>query len=124
MSKNIVVASYKTGQYIGRAEDERNNMVLIEVLAVIKHPWQGDLHNPKQANVPFFQERRALSYGERAWMPVHTIVEYKEESIPEYKKSLNDALNKYKIELTENNNDWSKRSLHCLEQVEKDYNLD
>ncbi|MDR7072331.1 kinase-associated lipoprotein B [Fictibacillus barbaricus] len=123
-SKNIVVASYKTGQYIGKAEDERNQMVLIEVLAVQKHPWQGDLHNPKQANVPFFQERKALSYRERAWMPVHTVAEYKEDTIPDYNESLRKALNTYKIKLREENSDWSKRSLHCLEELEKDYNLD
>jgi kinase-associated protein B len=122
-NKKTVVATYKTGQYIGKAEDERNGMVLVEVLAVLKHPWQGDLHNPKQANVPFFQERRALSFGERAWMPVHTIKEFNGE-IPDYKISLSDALNSYRMKLTEENNEWSKKSLYCLEELRKDYKLD
>ncbi|MCM3730203.1 kinase-associated lipoprotein B [Fictibacillus nanhaiensis] len=121
--KNLVLASYKTGQYIGEAEDERNQMILVKVLAVITHPWQGDLHNPKNADVPFFQERRALSEGERAWMPVHTIKEY-DGILPLYKDSLKKALYDYIEKLKEENSEWAERSLQCLYQLEKDYKLD
>jgi kinase-associated protein B len=121
--KNLVLASYKTGQYIGEAEDERSQMILVKVLAVLAHPWQGDLHNPKKADVPFFQERRALSEGERAWMPVHTIKEY-DGNLPAYKESLRTALNEYINKLKEENSEWAKRSLECLYQLEKDYKLD
>jgi kinase-associated protein B len=121
--KNLVLASYKTGQYIGEAEDERNQMILVKVLAVITHPWQGDLHNPKNADVPFFQERRALSEGERAWMPGHTIKEY-DGILPLYKDSLKKALYDYIKKLKEENSEWAKRSLQCLYQLEKDYKLD
>lgn len=55
-TEKLVLASYKTGQYIGKAEDERNQMVLVHVLAVKSHPRQGDLHHPKQADVPFFKK--------------------------------------------------------------------
>jgi kinase-associated protein B len=121
--KKLVLASYKTGQYIGEAEDERNQMVLLKVLAVVSHPWQGDLHNPKKADVPFFQERRALSNGERAWVPIHTIKKF-DENPPEYKESLRTALNNYINKLKEDNSDWAKRSLQCLYQLEKDYKFD
>jgi kinase-associated protein B len=121
--KKLVLASYKTGQYIGEAEDERNQMILIKVLAVITHPWQGDLHHPKKADVPFFQERRALSEGERAWMPAHTIKEY-DGILPLYKDSLKKALYDYIEKLKEENSEWAKRSLQCLYQLEKDYKFD
>jgi kinase-associated protein B len=121
--KKLVLASYKTGQYIGEAENERNQMVLVKVLAVLSHPWQGDLHNPKNADVPFFQERRALSDGERAWMPIHTVKEYS-GNLPEYKESLQTALYDYIDKLKVDNSDWAKRSLACLYQLEKDYKFD
>jgi kinase-associated protein B len=121
--KNLVLASYKTGQYIGEAEGERNQMILVKVLAVITHPWQGDLHNPKNADVPFFQERRALSEGERAWMPVHTMKEY-DGILPLYKDSLKKALYDYIEKLKEENSEWAERSLQCLYQLEKEYKLD
>jgi kinase-associated protein B len=121
--KKLVLASYKTGQYIGEVEDERNQMVLVNVLAVLSHPWQGDLHNPKKTDVPFFQERRALSDGERAWMPIHTLKEY-DGILPAYKESLEMALTNYINKLQEDNSEWAKRSLLCLYQLKKDYKLD
>jgi kinase-associated protein B len=123
-SSKLVLASYKTGQYIGEAEDERNQMVLVKVLAVTNHPWQGDLHNPKNADVPFFQERRALSEGERAWMPVHTVKEYKGAKLLSYKESLKNSLIHYIEKLKNDDSEWAKRSLQCLYQLEKDYKLD
>ncbi|MBH0160793.1 MULTISPECIES: kinase-associated lipoprotein B [Fictibacillus] len=122
-NENLVLASYKTGQYIGKAGEERNQMVLFEVLAVKHHPWQGDLHNPKQADVPFFQERRALSYGEKTWVPVHTIKSYDGE-LPSYKESLKHALNQYIDKLEGDGSPWAKRSLDCLFSLKKDYKLD
>jgi kinase-associated protein B len=122
-TEKYVLASYKTGQYIGIAEDERNQMVLVQILAVKSHPWQGDLHHPKQVEVPFFQERRALSFGERAWVPSHTVKEYQGE-LPAYQDSLRDALLQYIEKLKEDNSDWANRSLQCLYQLKKDYKLD
>jgi kinase-associated protein B len=122
-SDTYVHASYKTGQYIGVAEDERNQMKLVKVLAVIKHPWQGDLHNPKNAEVSFFQERKALSYGERAWMPVHTVKEYG-GPIPDYKESLVKALSEYISHLKNDGSDWAKRSIECLDRLKKEYKID
>ncbi|MDM5316318.1 kinase-associated lipoprotein B [Fictibacillus sp. b24] len=122
-TEKLVLASYKTGQYIGKAEDERNQMVLVHVLAVKSHPRQGDLHHPKQADVPFFQERRALSYGEKTWVPVHTVKEYTGD-LPAYKDSLKSALIGYIEKLEEDNSEWAKRSLQCLYELKKDYKLD
>ncbi|WP_029625977.1 sporulation phosphorelay system protein KapB, partial [Streptococcus sobrinus] len=56
----IVTGIYKTGKYIGEITNIRPQFYLVKILAVINHPVQGDLHNPRQADVPFFHERRAL----------------------------------------------------------------
>ncbi|MFL6560658.1 MAG: sporulation phosphorelay system protein KapB, partial [Bacillus sp. (in: firmicutes)] len=62
----MVTAIYKTGKYIGEITEVRPQHYLVRVLAVLKHPMQGDLHNPKDANVLIFHERKALSYREQA----------------------------------------------------------
>jgi kinase-associated protein B len=118
-----VIASYKTGQYIGVEQDERNQMVLIEVLAVIKHPWQGDLHQAKKADVTFFQERKALSFREKAWVPLHTIQDYT-GAIPSYDVSLKQAVETYIHELHQDGSEWAERSLECLSALKKDYKID
>lgn len=43
----IVTASYKTGEYIGEViELMSTGKAAVRILAVVKHPAQGDLHNP------------------------------------------------------------------------------
>ena len=64
-----VTAIYKTGKYIGEITDFRSEHYLVKFLAVFKHPLQGDLHHPKDVNVAFFHERKALSYLEQANIP-------------------------------------------------------
>lgn len=65
----IVKGFYKTGAYIGEVTDVRPNHYLVKIKAVLTHPAQGDLHHPKQADVPFFHERRALAFGEQTNIP-------------------------------------------------------
>ncbi|TKJ07484.1 kinase, partial [Bacillus cereus] len=45
----IVTGIYKTGKYIGEVTNSRPGSYVVKVLAVLKHPVQGDLHNVKQA---------------------------------------------------------------------------
>ncbi|MFC7370654.1 kinase-associated lipoprotein B [Fictibacillus iocasae] len=117
-----VKAIYKTGIYVGEQEDKKNGRVLINILAVVKHPMQGDLHNPKQADVPFFQERRALSPGERTWVPEHTVKPF-EGQVPDYRVSLRQALREQEEELKKIGDDFAERSLLCLSQLKRDYGL-
>ena len=76
---NKVTAHYKTGKYIGEITDIRPEHILVKVLAVAKHPMQGDLHHPKDADVPFFHERKALSYREQANIPKKMVKPFEEE---------------------------------------------
>ncbi|GAF19120.1 KapB, lipoprotein [Bacillus sp. JCM 19046] len=90
----IVRAKYKTGRYIGKLIEmkEEENRALFQVLAVETHPQQGDLHQPKQIDVPLFHQRKALAYLEKTWVPSSTVKPYNGD-LPDYKQSLELALN-------------------------------
>ncbi|WP_017727951.1 kinase-associated lipoprotein B [Halalkalibacterium ligniniphilum] len=115
---------YKTGVYGGELlelEPEKQR-ALVKVLAVFKHPTQGDLHNPKQINVPLFHQRKALAQYEKAWMPLSSLKKL-EEDLPAYKDSLKTALQKQKEALAEEASPWAEQSLVQLEELEKEYGL-
>jgi kinase-associated protein B len=116
----IVTGIYKTGKYIGEITEVRHQHYLVRVLAVLKHPMQGDLHNPKEADVLIFHERKALSYREQANVPKQMVKPFKEE-VPDYLDSLRLAVDKMKTELTENATSWADMSLKSLASLEKDY---
>ena len=115
-----VTAIYKTGKYIGEITDIRPQHYLVRVLAVVKHPMQGDLHNPKDANVQIFHERRALAFREQTNVPKGMVKPY-EGDLPEYSASLRSALDKMKQDLIEDGSPWAKLSLKNAEILEKDY---
>lgn len=117
---NKVTAHYKTGKYIGEITDIRPEHILVKVLAVAKHPMQGDLHHPKDADVPFFHERKALSYREQANIPKKMVKPFEEE-VPDYQTSLKEAVNTLKAELTNDSSQWAIQSLKNIEALEKDY---
>lgn len=91
----IVTGIYKTGKYIGELTEERPQHYLIRVLAVLKHPMQGDLHSPKDADVLVFHERRALSYREQTNIPKQMVKPFDKE-VPDYQQSLKEAVEKAK----------------------------
>ena len=76
---DIVTAINKTGKYIGEVTEDRNNAYLVRILAVLKHPMQGDLHNPKQTDVAMFHQRRALAYREQTNVPKNMVNRMKEK---------------------------------------------
>ncbi|MDF2857453.1 MAG: kinase [Neobacillus sp.] len=117
---NIVTGIYKTGKYIGEVTEERPQHYLIRVLAVVKHPMQGDLHSPKDADVLVFHERRALSFREQTNIPKQMVKLYDKE-VPDYQHSLKEAVEKAKKELTENQTPWAEMSLKMYASLEKDY---
>lgn len=118
---SIVRAHKKTGTYIGEVTAEKEKDYLVRILAVVKHPMQGDLHNPKQGDVAFFHERKALSFREQT--PVlKNMVKIFNGEIPDYHESLKEAFNKLKSSL-ENEEDslFVEKSLRCLEELAKEY---
>lgn len=115
-----VTAIYKTGKYIGEITDNRPQHYLVRVLAVLKHPTQGDLHSPKDADVVIFHERRALAFREQANIPKQ-MVKLFEQELPEYQESLLDAVKKIKSDLKETPTPWAEQSLKAMESLESDY---
>jgi kinase-associated protein B len=115
-----VTAIYKTGKYIGEITDIRPQHYLVRVLAVLKHPIQGDLHHPKETEGVFFHERRALSFREQTNVPKQMVKPYADE-IPDYTDSLKEAIKKIKEELLADGSIWAQRSLQNIETLEKDY---
>ncbi|EAL14596.1 kinase-associated protein B, putative [Bacillus cereus G9241] len=118
----IVTGIYKTGKYIGEVTNSRPGSYVVKVLAVLKHPVQGDLHNVKQADVPFFHERRALAFREQTNIPEQMVKKYEGE-IPDYTDSLKLALETQMNSFSEDDSPFAVRSLETLEQLKKDYKL-
>ena len=115
-----VTAIYKTGKYMGEITGLRPEHYLVKVLAVVKHPLQGDLHHPKEVNVAFFHERKALSYLEQANIP-KKMVKHFEDEVPDYEASLKLAIRNFKLELEGDSSPFAELSLKNIESLEKDY---
>lgn len=119
---SIVSAEYKTGEYIGEiVEMSSASKAAVKILAVLKHPTQGDLHNPMNPNVAFFHQRRALAHQEIALMPLYTIKPYR-GTIPDYTASLQRALQS-ELEALQQTVQWANRCIEELEQLKKDYSV-
>ncbi|MFY4775453.1 kinase-associated lipoprotein B [Metabacillus sp. RGM 3146] len=117
---DLVTGIYKTGKYIGIITAEKPMHYLMQVKAVLKHPAQGDLHSPKEAEVPLFHERRALSYNEQTNVPKNMIKPF-DGVVPDYKESLKQSLHKLTESLSADSSPWAKRSLENLDQLQKEY---
>lgn len=116
----IVRAHYNSGTYIGEIIEDRGNRFLVEVLAVVKHPVQGDLHSPKQVEGVAFHERKALSYKEKINAKKPATFKYDEE-VPDYADSLKTAVNNIREKLEEENSDYSRKALEKIDDLEKHY---
>ncbi|MFD0714311.1 sporulation phosphorelay system protein KapB [Paenibacillus sp. GCM10027626] len=114
-----VIVHNKTGEYIAEVLELSNARALVKILAVRKHPDQGDLHHPYEPDVPFFHERRALSYTEKTNIPFRDIEPYAGE-IPDYKESLKQALHK-ELAALDRMHRWTGMALRQLQTLEKDY---
>ncbi|MFC0559964.1 kinase-associated lipoprotein B [Halalkalibacter alkalisediminis] len=117
-----VRAFYKTGVYIAELVERQESMqrALVKVLAVLKHPTQGDLHNPKMIEVPLFHQRKALAQFEKTWVPLSSLKSYEGE-VPEYKSSLLQAVVELQKSLEEDDSDWAKASLEKLNECKSEY---
>ena len=120
----MVEAKYKTGRYVGRLVEvkEEDNRALFQVLAVKRHPNQGDLHQPKQADVQMFHQRKALAYLEKTWVPYSTVKPFSGELEP-YDESLLKAWLDAKEKLENEETDWAKQSLLHLIDLASDYQI-
>ncbi|WP_246009464.1 kinase-associated lipoprotein B [Brevibacillus fluminis] len=117
----LVAAHHKTGAYIAEVVEIAGSKALLKTLGVTKHPTQGDLHNPNQADVVLFHQRRALAYLEKVWVPLQAIEVY-EGSIPDYQATLREALEKEIAHWTQAlPSRFAERCLIELENLKTDY---
>ncbi|MFD2616756.1 sporulation phosphorelay system protein KapB [Terrilactibacillus laevilacticus] len=117
----LVYARYKTGKYVAKIIQLDVNHAIVEILAVLTHPTQGDLHHPNEVSVPLFHQRKALSFHEKARVPLHTCTPFDEDVIPDYEESLKSALKKISSKLKKRDDAWSSESLKQLRDLENDY---
>lgn len=116
----IVTGIYKTGKYIGEITIVKEPNYVVRVLAVLKHPQQGDLHNPKSVDVGFFHERRALAYREQVNIQSVYIKPYNGK-LPSYEDSLTNALEEQYQELQQDGSPFAKIAIEKLATLKADY---
>ncbi len=118
---DLVIATYKTGEYVCRYIEERHERnAVVEVLAVRRHPTQGDLHSPNQVDVPLFHQRKALAFHEKAVVHQVGLVPF-EGRLPDYYDSLKEALDAIYEKLKTRDTEWAEQSIQQLQDLEKDY---
>lgn len=115
-----VIAEYKSGQYIAEICELHPPKATVKVLAVCKHPLQGDLHRPHQTAVRLFHQRKALAYQEKVMLPLELLERY-EGTVPDYSESLRQAVAREKAELQKQEGAWAQRALQELCSLEADY---
>ncbi|MGM8365171.1 kinase-associated lipoprotein B [Virgibacillus sp. W0181] len=117
---DIVRAGYNSGEYIGKVMEDRRNAYLVEVLAVLNHPKQGDLHNPGSVNGVAFHERKALAFSEKMNAGKRRVKPYDGE-IPNYNDSLKKAIAKLKQDLKTSDTAYNQAALTKLTDLEKHF---
>ncbi|WP_309118443.1 sporulation phosphorelay system protein KapB [Paenibacillus sp.] len=118
---DLVVARYKSGEYVGELIQLDRPKAKVRTLAVRKHPTQGDLHHPEQADVAFFHERRALSYREVANVFASELAPYDGAEAPDYQASLAEALDAEIATMERRGDAFGRRALLELEKLKRDY---
>ncbi|OOV76611.1 MULTISPECIES: sporulation phosphorelay system protein KapB [Mammaliicoccus] len=111
---------HKTGQYVVEVIEEIGDQLLVKILAVLKHPRQGDLHSPNEVENVFFHERKALSQFEKRYTTAQFLKAYNEE-VPNYIESLKSSIYELEEKMKKKNNAYSDQALKCIEQLKKDY---
>ena len=117
---DIVRAHYNSGTYIGEILEDRGNRFLVEVLAVDKHPIQGDLHSPKQVQGIAFHERKALAYREKMNAKKPATFAY-DNDVPNYAESLKEAVEKIRTTLKAEDTEYNNKALEKIRDLEEHY---
>ncbi|MGO4180644.1 sporulation phosphorelay system protein KapB [Paenibacillus sp. MCAF9] len=114
-----VRAEIRSGHYLGELVEINGPRALVKVLAVLKHPEQGDLHNPYNPDVPMFHERRALSFTEKTNVLLRDVKRHT-GLIPEYNDSLRAAA-EAEIASLDRLQRWAAKGLEQMQQLLKEY---
>ncbi|WP_336773943.1 kinase-associated lipoprotein B [Paenibacillus sp. MMO-58] len=115
----LVKADVRSGQYIGEIVEVNGPRAVFKVLAVLKHPEQGDLHHPYNPDVAMFHERKALSYTEKTNVLLRDVKPF-EGDVPDYNASLQEAV-AAQIAALDRLMRWSARGLEILKELRKEY---
>lgn len=116
--EDIVEVKYNSGKYIGEVLEDRGERYLVKVHAVVKHPTQGDLHNPGETEGVFFQVRKALAHYEKMNVVKSAVKSY-DGKIPDYQTSLQEAVAAIKEKLSQQDTVFNKQSLKQIEDLEQ-----
>jgi len=120
---DIIKVRSKTGEYVAKFLEYRDEqMAVVETLAVLKHPTQGDLHQPNEVDVPLFHQRRAHAFYEKVVVNLSTMSAYT-GAIPNYEQSLKQALEDKMTQLQARQDLWAKKSHALLQELNQEYFL-
>ena len=111
--------SHKTGSYGVTIREENDDQVLVQV---IKHPKQGDLHNPNETKGVFFHERKALSHFEKRYAKRSQLREFNVEEM-NYEDSLQQAITNLEHQLKDDDSEHARLSLKNLNELKEDYSI-
>lgn len=112
--------AHKTGVYVVEIVEEGSDQCLVQVLQVIKHPKQGDLHHPNEVEGVFFHERKALSLYEKRYTPQSRLKPFDGE-VEDYTVTLQRAITNLETQLIELDTAYAHASLDCLTRLKNDY---
>jgi kinase-associated protein B len=115
------MTAYKSGIYVGELLQFQQPKAKVRMLAVLKHPTQGDLHHPNQADAVMFHERRALAFREVANVLAADTEPYNGTEAPDYTASLKSALEAEMEAMRRLDNAFGRRCLIELERLANDY---
>lgn len=116
-----VIVKSKTGEYIAKLLEYRNDKyALVEILAVTKHPTQGDLHFPNEVDVPLFHQRKAHAFHEKVVVNNNALEPFEGE-VPDYEASLRGAVDQKLAALQAKGNGWAEKSISLIKDLEKEY---
>ncbi|WP_330949723.1 kinase-associated lipoprotein B [Virgibacillus sp. MG-45] len=115
---DLVRAHYRSGTYIGKIVEDRGDRFLIEVLAVHKHPLQGDIHHPNETKGVFFHERKALAFKEKMNVKKPAVHRFEGE-VPNYGDSLKQAVSVAKDKLKAKDMAFNQLALQKLTSLEE-----
>jgi len=114
---DIVKTNYNSGTYIGEVLEDKQNFLLVKVLAVVTHPTQGDLHQRGQVEGVAFHERKALAYEEK-FNARKRMTKPFEGDIPDYATSLKQAVEDIKRTLKTEDTEFNHLSLDRIADLE------
>lgn len=115
----LVTVKVRSGIYVGEVYELYGTRLVVKILAVTKHPEQGDLHHPYDPDVPMFHERRALAYTEKTTVLPRDVQPYHGE-VPDYKASLDKAAQQ-ELHRLDKLQRWAVKSVANMQDIIKTY---